>query len=98
MLSLVAGIVSINPANTSSLIGFSNLQGLTDAIAGFALLGCAIAAVVGALRWAFGAGSSNVVEASAGKKMVAGGIVGAIIIGATAAIISFAYTQGTLLH
>lgn len=96
--SLIAGIVSINPTDTSSLIGFQTLQHVSNAVAGFALLGCAVAAVVGGARWAFGAGSTNVVEQAAGKKMVAGGVVGAVIIGAAATIINFAYTSGTQLH
>ncbi len=95
--AMVAGLVSVTPANNGSLIGLTTLQNVTNELALIALVACAVAAIVGALRWAFGAGSTNVNEAAAGKKMVVGAVVGAVIIGAAATIINFAYTAGTAL-
>ena len=89
--------VDLNP-NPSALPGFGTLQSLTNAVAAFGLLLCLLAAIIGAISWAFGASSSNAVTASAGKKAVGGAIAGAVIIGAAATLVNFFYNTGHGIH
>lgn len=88
--------VTVNP-NPAALPGFGTLQNLVDAIAAFALLGCLAAAIIGGVVWAFGASSSNPAAAGKGQKMVAGAIVGSVVIGAAALLINFFYNTGATL-
>ncbi len=93
----VLGDVSWTP-NPSALPGFGTLQGITNAVGAYALLGCLVAIIGGGVAWAAGSSSANAQVAAMGKKTVAGAIVGALIIGASSILINFFYHTGQTLH
>jgi Family of unknown function (DUF6112) len=87
-----------NP-NPSALPGSATFQSLVNAVTWFALVACLVAVIIGAVTWAFGSSSTNAAAASKGQKTVAGGIIGAVIIGASSILINFFYHLGfTLSH
>jgi hypothetical protein len=85
--------------NPAALPGSETFQSLVDAVTWFALVACLVAVIIGAVTWAFGSSSTNAAAASKGQKTVVGGIIGAVIIGASSILINFFYHLGfTLSH
>jgi hypothetical protein len=84
--------------NPAALPIFGTLQSFIDAIGWLAIMLCLAAIVVGAIRWAFGSGSSNPAAAAGGKNMVIGGAIGAAVVGAASQLIHIAYNTGATLH
>jgi Family of unknown function (DUF6112) len=84
--------------NPSALPGAQTFQSLVNAITWFALVACLVAVIIGGVTWAFGASSTNAAAASKGQKTVVGGIIGAVIIGASSILINAFYHIGFSLH
>lgn len=85
--------VVLNP-DADNLPGGEVLQNLTDGIAGFALIFCLIGLVVSAGLWALGSNSNNFQQTVVGKRGLMVCSLGAILIGAAAAIVNFFYGAG----
>ena len=90
---LLAQKVDLNP-DPDNLPGGEVLQTLTNGIAGFALIFCLIGLVVSAGLWALGSNSNNYQQTYIGKRGFAVCALGALLIGAAAAIINFFYGAG----
>ena len=90
---LLAQKVDLNP-DPDNLPGGEVLQTLTNGIAGFALIFCLIGLVVSAGLWALGSNSNNYQQTYIGKRGFAVCSLGALLIGAAAAIINFFYGAG----
>ena len=85
--------VNVNP-DMSGLPGGDALQKIVDGIAAFGLLACAAAVIIGGAAWGLGHQTANYQYTSGGKRGVLGGITGAFVIGASAAIINFFFAAG----
>lgn len=85
--------VNLNP-DPGELPGGDVLQSLTNGIAGFALIFCLIGLVLSAGLWALGSNSNNYQQTFVGKRGFAVCAMGALLIGAAAAIINFFYGAG----
>ncbi len=85
--------VNLNP-DPAKLPGGEVLQSLTNGIAGFALVFCLIGLVVSAGLWALGSNSNNYQQTFVGKRGFVVSAMGALLIGAAAAIINFFYGAG----
>lgn len=85
--------VDLNP-DAGELPGGEVLQSLTNGIAGFALIFCLIGLVLSAGLWALGSNSNNYQQTFVGKRGFAVCAMGALLIGAAAAIINFFYGAG----
>lgn len=90
---VLAQKVNLNP-DPGKLPGGDVLQSLTNGIAGFALIFCLIGLVVSAALWALGSNSNNYQQTFVGKRGFAVCAIGALLIGAAAAIINFFYGAG----
>lgn len=90
---ILAQKVDLNP-DARNLPGGEVLQSLTNGIAGFALIFCLIGLVVSAGLWALGSNSNNYQQTFVGKRGFAVCVMGALLIGAAAAIINFFYGAG----
>jgi hypothetical protein len=90
--------VPIPNPDPSAIPGSHTFRDLVNAVTWFALVACLVAVIIGAVTWAFGAGSTNAAAASKGQKTVAGGIIGAVIIGASSILINAFYHIGFTLH
>ncbi len=85
--------VNVNP-DIGGLPGGSALQKIINGLAAFGLLACAAAVIVGGGAWGLGHQTANYQYTSSGKRGVLGGIIGAFVIGAAAAIINFFFKAG----
>ena len=87
---VIAQKVNLRP-DPGELPGSNVLQDLTNGIGGFALVACLVGLVVGAGLWALGSNSNNYQQTFQGKRAFAVSALGALLIGAAAAIINFFY-------
>ena len=92
-VGVLAQKVTLRP-DAGQLPGGEVLQNLTNGIAGFALIFCLIGLVAGAGLWAVGSNSSNFQQTFIGKRACFVCALGALLIGAAAAIINFFYGAG----
>lgn len=90
---VLAQKVNVDP-DPAKLPGGNVLQNLTNGIAGFALIFCLIGLVLSAGLWALGSNSNNYQQTFVGKRGLAVCAIGALLIGAAAAIINFFYGAG----
>lgn len=84
--------ITVQP--NSKLPGTPQLNQLIGGLMTWVLLACVAAMLIGAASWGFGARSGNYGSASAGKSMVLGGAVGAVLSGAAVAIVNYGFTLG----
>ena len=94
--SLVAG-VSTRP-DPSGLPGGAALQHLLNGLVFVGLLSCVAAVVVGGATWFVGSQAGNFTAAIGGRRAVLAGMVGALVIGASAAIVNFFFSAGSAVH
>jgi hypothetical protein len=89
-LALVLAVkhVRVNP-KAGGLPGSRVLQDLIDGLAFWALLGCLVAMIIGAVVWAFAAHSNNHHYSANGRRGVLVSAAAALAIGASAAIVNF---------
>ncbi|MEA2668776.1 MAG: hypothetical protein QOJ33_1710 [Chloroflexota bacterium] len=85
--------VKVDP-NVTGLPGGTALQHMINGLAGFGLLACAAAVIIGGAAWGLGHQSGNFQYSAGGKRGVLGGIAGAFVIGASAAIVNFFFNAG----
>jgi len=93
-LNVIATAIHVDP-DPSKLPGAAVLQQLTDGIGGVALAVCAIAVLVGAAMWALGSHAQNPQQAMLGRRTVVTAVAAAMLVGATGAIVSWAFELGT---
>lgn len=91
---LLLGQVHVAPDPTK-LPGSAALQTVTDGLGGVALAACAIGILVGAVMWAIGVHAHNPHRALAGRRAVATAVIAAVLVGATGAIVNWAFELGT---
>lgn len=99
-LSLASGLiagVSTHPDPTG-LPGGAALQDLLNGLVFVGLLSCAAAVVVGGATWFVGSQAGNFAAAIGGRRAVLAGMVGALVIGAAAAIVNFFFSAGSAVH
>ncbi|HEV8649360.1 MAG TPA: DUF6112 family protein [Actinomycetes bacterium] len=91
--TIVAQKVNISP-NFSAIPGAGPFQKVIDGIGGFALLLSLVGIVIGGAMWGVGSLSSNYHQAAVGKRATLYSIVGAVIVGASAALVNWAFSLG----
>lgn len=87
------GQVHVTPDPTK-LPGSAALQTLTDGLGGLALAACAIGILVGVAMWTIGVHAHNPYRALVGRRAVATGVIAAVLVGATGAIVNWAFELG----
>ena len=88
----------IDPHPNSDLPGTRQLTELVGGLMTWVLLACVVAVLVGAATWGFGSRSGHFASAQQGRAMVLGGVLGAIIAGAAAALVNFGFGLGGTVH
>ena len=88
--------VSVDP--NGDLPGTAQLTSLVGGLMTWALLACVLAVLAGAAAWGFGARSGHFGASQQGRLMVLGGVAGAMITGAAAALVNFGFGIGTTVH
>ena len=88
--------VTINP--NATLPGTAQLSHLIGGLLTWVLLACTAAVLIGAATWGFGSRSGHYGSAQQGRAMVLGGAAGALIAGAAAAVVNFAFGVGGTVH
>lgn len=86
--------VHVNPDPTG-LPGGQQLQKLLNGLVFVGLLACVAAIVAGGATWFVGSHSGNYSAAMGGRRAVMAGIVGALVIGAAAALVNFFFHAGS---
>ena len=89
--------VSTRP-DPSGLPGGTALQHLLNGLVFVGLLSCVAAVVVGGATWFVGAQAGNFTASIGGRRAVLAGMVGALVIGAAAAIVNFFFSAGSAVH
>ncbi len=90
----LVGQVSVSP-DANAIPGGAQLQQLINGITWFALLLLVGAGVVGVVLWAAGQAQGNLQAVMSGKRMVLIAVLGAMVIGAAAALVNFFHALGT---
>lgn len=88
--------VTIDP--NATLPGTAQLSHLIGGLLTWVLLACTAAVLIGAATWAFGSRAGHSGSAQQGRSMVLGGAAGALIAGAAAAVVNFAFGVGGTVH
>lgn len=94
--SVTAG-VSTRP-DPSGLPGGAALKHLLNGLVFVGLLSCVVAVVIGGATWFVGSQAGNFTAAIGGRRAVLAGMVGALVIGAAAAIVNFFFSAGSAVH
>jgi hypothetical protein len=89
--------VSTHP-DPSGLPGGTALQHLLNGLVFVGLLSCVAGVVIGGATWFVGSQGGNFTAAIGGRRAVLAGIVGALVIGAAAAIVNFFFSAGSAVH
>lgn len=98
-LALLAARVRIRARpDPSGLPGGATAQKLLNGLVFYGLLSCAGAIVLGGATWYFGSQASNFAAAIGGRRAVLAGMIGALVIGAAAAIVNFFFSAGSAVR
>lgn len=89
--------VSTRPDPTG-LPGGAALQKLLNGLVFLGLLGCVAAVVAGGATWFVGSQAGNFAASMGGRRAVLAGMVGALVIGAAAAIVNFFFDAGSAVR
>jgi Family of unknown function (DUF6112) len=92
--STVLANVSVRP-DPNGLPGGPALQKLLNGLVFVGLLGCVAAVVAGGATWFVGAQAGNFNASMGGRRAVLAGAVGALVIGAAAALVNFFFSAGS---
>ena len=97
-LSAAAGrrLVAVDP--NSELPGTAQLISLVGGLMTWVLLACVLAVLAGAAAWGFGARNGHFGASQQGRLMVVGGVAGAMITGAAAALVNFGFGVGATVN
>ena len=74
--------------------GAGPVQQLINGIGAFALLLSLVGIIIGGAMWGVGSLSSNYHQAAVGKRATLYSVVGAVIVGAAAALVNWAFSLG----
>jgi hypothetical protein len=88
--------VKVDP--NSNLPGTAQLTNLVGGLMTWVLLACILAILAGAAAWGFGARSGHFGASQQGRMMVLGGVAGAMITGAAAALVNFGFGIGATVR
>lgn len=86
--------VVVNP-DGAGVPGAALMGNLINGLAQFALLASVGAVLVGAGFWGWSNYNDRAGGVNKGQKMILGGVLGAVMVGASALIVNTAYTAGT---
>jgi len=91
---VVAGTkVNFTP-DFNAIPGAGPFQQVINGIGGLALLLSLVGIVIGGAMWGVGSLSSNYHQAAVGKRATLYSVVGAVIVGAAAALVNWAFSLG----
>ena len=96
-LGAVLAWVSTRP-DPNGLPGGAALQKLLNGLVFLGLLGCVAAVVAGGATWFVGSQAGNFSASMGGRRAVLAGMVGALVIGAAAAIVNFFFGVGATVR
>jgi type IV secretory pathway VirB2 component (pilin) len=92
-MSILAQNVTFNP-DFDAIPGAGPIQQLINGIGAFALLLSLVGIIIGGAMWGVGSLSSNYHQAAVGQRATLYSVVGAIIVGAAAALVNWAFSLG----
>lgn len=81
-------------ASPASLPGSAALQQITNGLAGWALIVCLAAVVIGAAAWAAGSHAQNYQHAFSGRRTVLISGAAALVVGAAPTLVNFFFHLG----
>ena len=87
-------LADISIAQNSSIPGTSKVESLIGGLMTLGLAGCVAAVVFGGAAWGFGERRANFTAAHHGRRLVEGGLLGAVAIGAAVALVNQAVGVG----
>ena len=92
----VAGrvLADISITQNSSIPGTNKVESLIGGLMTLGLAGCVAAVVFGGAAWGFGERRANFTAAHHGRRLVEGGLLGAVAIGAAVALVNQAMGVG----
>ena len=93
-LALVA--IQIDP--NSNLPGTAQIAVLVGGLVTWVLYACGAAILLGAGAWGLGHHTGNYSAESRGRAMALGGLIGAFVAGAAAALVNFGFGVGSSVH
>lgn len=88
--------ISVDP--NSKLPGTPQLTQLVGGLMTWVLLACVAAVLLGAAAWGFGSRTGHYASAQQGRMMCLGGAIGAMVAGASVALVNFAFGVGGTVH
>ena len=88
--------ITVDP--NTKLPGTPQLQQLIGGLMTWTLLACVVAVLAGAATWGFGSRTGHFGATQQGRLMVLGGAVGALIAGASVALVNFGFDLGGTVH
>ena len=94
--ALIPRLVAVDP--NSKLPGTTQLNSLIGGLMTWVLLACVAAVLLGAAAWGFGSRTGHFAASQHGRGMVLGGVAGAMITGAAAALVNFGFGLGSTVH
>ena len=95
LATAAAGLVAqVNVAPNQSLPGTKVLETAVGGLMTASLVTCVAAVVFGGGAWAFGERRANVTAAHLGRRLVEGGMLGAVVIGGATALVNHAFGLG----
>ena len=92
-MSILAQNVTFSP-DFGAIPGAGPIQQLINGIGAFALLIALVGIIIGGAMWGIGSLSSNYHQAAVGKRATPYSVVGAIIVGAAAALVNWPFSLG----
>jgi hypothetical protein len=92
-MSMLAQQVNFTP-DFDAIPGAGPVQQLINGIGAFALLLSLVGIIIGGAMWGVGSLSSNYHQAAVGKRATLYSVVGAVIVGAAAALVNWAFSLG----
>jgi hypothetical protein len=90
---LVIAQVNFTP-NFNALPGRGPIQQIINGVGAMALLLSLAGVIIGGAMWGVGSLSSNYHQAAVGKRATLYSVVGAVIVGAAAALVNWAFSLG----
>ena len=93
MIMVAQDRVNFTP-DFDAIPGAGPVQQLINGIGAFALLLSLVGIIIGGAMWGVGSLSSNYHQAAVGKRATLYSVVGAVIVGAAAALVNWAFSLG----
>ncbi len=94
-----AGGAPLNiPLSPGGLPGGDLITSLLGGLAQWGIYGAGFAVLAGALLWGVSHRAGFVNGAHRGRELVVGGLIGALVVGASSALVNFAFSAGSKVH